>query len=176
MIVGKWQLLLMLLIKEHKLKHFFDRIELIKTRMEILKRDAEIACLKRQLNGSADGEYDTEYHETIKQINDNMKFIEQCNIGGEFMEKKLQERIRSIGANKLTIGDKTQHLLTDEEVSNLNIPKGTLTPEEREIINDHISITIEMLEQLPYPKNLRNVPEFAGGHHEKLDGTGYPKG
>jgi HD-GYP domain-containing protein (c-di-GMP phosphodiesterase class II) len=61
-------------------------------------------------------------------------------------------------------------------VENLNIPKGTLLPEEREIINDHIVITIEMLEQLPYPKQLKNVPEFAGGHHEKLDGTGYPKG
>ena len=44
------------------------------------------------------------------------------------------------------------------------------------MINDHIVVTIEMLEQLPYPKHLRNVPEFAGGHHEKLDGTGYPKG
>jgi HD-GYP domain-containing protein (c-di-GMP phosphodiesterase class II) len=51
-----------------------------------------------------------------------------------------------------------------------------LLPEEREIINDHIVITIDMLEKLPYPKKLRNVPEFAGGHHEKLDGTGYPKG
>ena len=61
-------------------------------------------------------------------------------------------------------------------MKNLNIPKGTLLPEEREIINDHIVITIEMLEQLPYPKQLKNVPEFAGGHHEKLDGTGYPKG
>jgi len=49
-------------------------------------------------------------------------------------------------------------------------------PDEREIINDHIRITIDMLEKLPYPKNLRNIPEFAGGHHEKLDGTGYPKG
>jgi len=49
-------------------------------------------------------------------------------------------------------------------------------PDEREIINDHIVITIEMLEQLPYPKHLKNVPEFAGGHHEKMDGTGYPKG
>ena len=48
--------------------------------------------------------------------------------------------------------------------------------EERQIINDHISITIDMLEQLPYPKKLRNVPEFAGGHHERLDGKGYPKG
>ena len=59
---------------------------------------------------------------------------------------------------------------------NLNITKGTLLPEERDIINDHISITIDMLEQLPYPKNLKNIPEFAGGHHEKMDGTGYPKG
>ena len=50
------------------------------------------------------------------------------------------------------------------------------SPEERKVINDHIVVTIEMLEQLPYPKHLRNVPEFAGGHHEKLDGTGYPKG
>jgi len=61
-------------------------------------------------------------------------------------------------------------------VQNLNITKGTLLPDEREIINDHIVITIEMLEQLPYPKHLKNVPEFAGGHHEKMDGTGYPKG
>ena len=67
-------------------------------------------------------------------------------------------------------------ILSCNEVQNLNIAKGTLLPEEREIINDHIAITIEMLEQLPYPKNLKNVPEFAGGHHEKLDGTGYPKG
>jgi HD-GYP domain-containing protein (c-di-GMP phosphodiesterase class II) len=71
---------------------------------------------------------------------------------------------------------KDQNFLSDEEVRNLNIPKGTLLPEERDIINDHIVITIDMLEQLPYPKHLKNVPEFAGGHHEKMDGTGYPKG
>ena len=84
------------------------------------------------------------------------------------MAEDLQDRIKSISANKLILNNQSQNLLTDEEVSNLNIPKGTLLPEEREIINDHIVITIEMLEQLPYPKNLRNVPEFAGGHHEKM--------
>ena len=67
-------------------------------------------------------------------------------------------------------------LLEENDVRNLQISKGTLLPEEREIINDHIVITIDMLEKLPYPKNLRNVPEFAGGHHETLDGKGYPKG
>ncbi len=45
-----------------------------------------------------------------------------------------------------------------------------------EVINNHIVATIKMLESLPFPKNLQNVPEYAGGHHEKMDGTGYPKG
>ena len=62
------------------------------------------------------------------------------------------------------------------EVNNLSIGRGTLTNEDRYHINDHIVQTIIMLEALPFPKNLRRVPEWAGGHHEKMDGTGYPKG
>ena len=53
---------------------------------------------------------------------------------------------------------------------------GTLTAEERYQINDHIVQTIIMLESLPYPKHLQNVPKIAGCHHEKMDGTGYPRG
>jgi response regulator RpfG family c-di-GMP phosphodiesterase len=162
--------------KGTKLETIFDRIELIRTRMELLKRDAEIAFLKRQLNGQSMDTYDKTYTDTIEQINENMSFLESCNIGGEFMKPELQEKVRSIAEEKLNLHGKEQNILTDEEVQNLNIPKGTLLPEEREIINDHIVITIEMLEQLPYPKYLKNVPEFAGGHHEKMDGTGYPKG
>ena len=62
------------------------------------------------------------------------------------------------------------------EIYNLCIEKGTLTAEERYKINDHISQTIIMLEKLPFPKNLKRVPEYAGGHHEKMDGSGYPRG
>jgi HD-GYP domain-containing protein (c-di-GMP phosphodiesterase class II) len=62
------------------------------------------------------------------------------------------------------------------ELYNLAIRRGTLTAEEREKINDHIVVTIKMLEQLPFPKKMRRVPEYAGGHHEKMDGTGYPRG
>jgi HD-GYP domain-containing protein (c-di-GMP phosphodiesterase class II) len=62
------------------------------------------------------------------------------------------------------------------EIYNLSIPRGTLTAEDRYHINDHIVQTIIMLEALPFPKALKRVPEWAGGHHEKLDGTGYPKG
>ena len=162
--------------KSTKLETIFDRIELVKTRMELLKRDAEIAFLKRKLNGQKSDTFDEEYKETVRQIEENMAFLETCNVGGEFMKPDLQDRVSSIGEQQVNLYGKKQNFLTDEELKNLNIPKGTLLPEEREIINDHIVITIEMLEQLPYPKHLKNVPEFAGGHHEKMDGTGYPKG
>jgi HD-GYP domain-containing protein (c-di-GMP phosphodiesterase class II) len=69
-----------------------------------------------------------------------------------------------------------EKLLSDDECYNLCISKGTLTPEERDIINHHIVSTISILEKLPFPKYLRNVPEIAGGHHERMDGKGYPKG
>ncbi|MCK5870336.1 MAG: HD domain-containing protein [Methyloprofundus sp.] len=61
------------------------------------------------------------------------------------------------------------------ELYNLGIERGTLTAEERFKINDHIVQTIIMLENLPYPKHLTEVPAIAGSHHEKMDGTGYPK-
>ncbi|WP_420554260.1 HD domain-containing phosphohydrolase [Neptuniibacter marinus] len=61
------------------------------------------------------------------------------------------------------------------EIHNLSIQRGTLTPEDRYKINEHIVQTIKMLDNLPFPKHLRMVPELAGGHHEKMDGTGYPK-
>jgi HD-GYP domain-containing protein (c-di-GMP phosphodiesterase class II) len=67
-------------------------------------------------------------------------------------------------------------LLTEDEVVNLSIQRGTLNDDEREVVNNHIVATIKMLESLPFPKNLQNVPEYAGGHHEKMDGSGYPRG
>ncbi|HVP09516.1 MAG TPA: HD domain-containing phosphohydrolase, partial [Burkholderiales bacterium] len=68
------------------------------------------------------------------------------------------------------------NFLSEDELKNLTIRAGTLTGEERQIINHHIVATIKMLEALPWPKHLKNVPEYAGGHHERMDGKGYPKG
>ena len=59
---------------------------------------------------------------------------------------------------------------------NLITKRGTLTAKERQIINDHMKVTVEILESMPFPKHLKNVPEYACGYHEKMDGTGYPKG
>ena len=82
-------------------------------------------------------------------------------------------------AGYCTAGDEVYTLstkLAGDEVYNLSLSRGTLTPEERTIINNHTIVTINMLERLPWPKKLKNVPQYAGAHHEKLDGTGYPKG
>jgi len=67
------------------------------------------------------------------------------------------------------------HLYNRGEIHNLTIARGTLTDEERYKINDHIVQTIMMLGKLPFPKHLKSVPELAGGHHERMDGNGYPK-
>ncbi len=69
-----------------------------------------------------------------------------------------------------------QPLLTDDEVDNLKIERGTLNSQERSIVQHHVVATIRMLEQLPFPDQLKNVPEYAGGHHERVDGGGYPYG
>ncbi|MNZ56825.1 Cyclic di-GMP phosphodiesterase response regulator RpfG [compost metagenome] len=71
--------------------------------------------------------------------------------------------------------DVPPHKYNRGELYNLSIVRGTLTSEERYVINNHIVQTILMLNHLPFPEHLRSVAEIAGGHHEKMDGTGYPK-
>ncbi|MBT8491657.1 MAG: HD domain-containing protein, partial [Deltaproteobacteria bacterium] len=102
--------------------------------------------------------------------------LEKSNIGGEFLDDETKERIRQIGQRKIRLGAQEQSILSDDEVKNLCISRGTLSQDERIIINGHMVQTIKMLEALPFPRNLRRVPEYAGGHHEKMDGSGYPKG
>ena len=107
---------------------------------------------------------------------DDLAFLRRCNTGGESMRPEDQARVRAIAERTWLAMDGTrQPLLTADEVDNLCIAKGTLLPREREIINHHIVATIRMLESLPFPRHLRRVPEFAGGHHERMDGKGYPK-
>jgi hypothetical protein len=152
-------------------------VHTVKTRFEILRRDAHIDYLRAlQLNGVSHEKIEADYKARLLQIDDDESFIEQVNIGGEYLANEKIDRIAKIGSRKIIIGGVLQDFLSAEEIYNLSIRKGTLTPEERKIINDHIVVTIQMLEELPFPRNLMRVPEYAGGHHEKMDGTGYPKG
>ena len=169
--------------KSTKLETIFDRIHMINNRFEILKRDAEIRALKQKLEAKEKGKringkkIDEALAAELEQLERDREFLNVCNVGSESMAKEDQERVQRIGAYEWVNGDGEKvPFLSDDEIYNLNIKKGTLTPEEREIINHHIVATIKMLESLPYPKHLRRVPEFACGHHEKMDGTGYPRG
>jgi HD-GYP domain-containing protein (c-di-GMP phosphodiesterase class II) len=174
--------------KATKLESIFDRIQLIDTRFEVLKRDAEIELLKGNAALQQQGldelslrertnQLEQAYKARLRQFDQDREFLRKCNIGGEFMPPQAQEHVRKIAGYKwLDQSGNTAHFLTDDEIENLCIPRGTLTGKEREIINYHIVATIKMLEALPWPKHLRRVPEYAGGHHERMDGKGYPRG
>jgi HD-GYP domain-containing protein (c-di-GMP phosphodiesterase class II) len=151
--------------KGTKLQTIFDRIELIKTRLEIIGRDGEIARLK--------GEESLAGPEELTEI---AAFLEEVNKGGEFLSDEKIGRIKRIAGLEFAMNGRRLPLLTGEELENLTIRQGTLTAGERAVINNHAALSIRMLESLPFPRKLRRVPEFAGMHHERLDGTGYPRG
>ena len=156
--------------KATKLETIFDRIELIDTRFEVLKRDLEIEALKGRID-------ERQLRRRLRELDDDRKFLHACNVGSERMRDEDMARVRSIAQYRWR--DSAGHdvsLLTEDEVTNLTIRSGTLTEAERKIINHHIVATIKMLESLPWPHHLANVPEYAGGHHERMDGKGYPKG
>ena len=197
--------------KASKLETIYNRIHEIRTRFEVLRRDAEIECLKAKLAGDGDPQsLDAAFAEQCRRLEEEFAFVAASNLGAEYFDDESVARLRSIGEQtwlrhfdhsiglawgerarlgdvpaqngpvpQRLLDDRPDHILAEYnlgEIYNLSINRGTLTAEERKKINDHIVITIDMLRQLPFPKQLRRVPEYAGGHHEKMDGTGYPKG
>ena len=176
--------------KATKLETIFDRINLVDTRFEVLKRDVEIEALKRKLEvlrspGLDEAaareqltQIDRDSEDRRRELEGEREFLHHCNVGGEVMAAEARERVNRIGAGRkwIDVSGNTADFLTEDEIKNLTIARGTLTNEERETINHHIVATIKMLEALPWPKHLRNVPEYAGGHHERMDGKGYPRG
>ena len=217
--------------KATKLETINDRIHEIRTRFEVLKRDAELRYWQQRTEGGEQDALDETLQQELRQLDDDFAFIAECNLGGEFMEADKIERLQQIAAyswmrtlddrlgvsweerqrmerepsgplpvSERLLDNKVQHLIERDtadrlpadnpwgfkidtpeykynrgELYNLEVSRGTLTDEERYKINDHIMQTIVMLEKLPYPKHLRDVPLIAGCHHETMDGNGYPK-
>jgi HD-GYP domain-containing protein (c-di-GMP phosphodiesterase class II) len=216
--------------KATKLETLCDRIHEIRTRFEVLKRDAEIAYWKGRLAGGDEAMLAGALRAELRALDDDFAFVASCNEGGEAMAPEALERLQRIArrtwqrtlddrlgisweerqrkertpavlpATEPLLADRPDHVIehaaTDPhadghrgfklatpahrynrgEIHNLSVARGTLTDEERYRINDHIIQTITMLEKLPFPGHLLKVPEIAGGHHEKMDGGGYPRG
>lgn len=215
--------------KATKLETIYNRIHEIRTRFEILWRDAEIERLLALAAGGDATAVDTRCAAQRARLQDDFAFIAQCNLGSENLSQAHRDRIQQIGATawlrhfddrlglaeeelarrerepvrtlpatEFLLADQPHHVIAREsadmpdagmgfkldmpdhaynhgEVYNLSIPRGTLTPEDRYKINEHMTHGITMLERMPFPKSLRRVPEYAGTHHETLKGTGYPR-
>jgi hypothetical protein len=166
--------------KATKLETIFDRIELVKLRFAVLERDARLSALSAELaRRGADPQGVLASPELVRALRvlwADWEFLRRCNVGVEFMSEEHRERVLDL-ADKHRWRDfdgAEQRLLSPIEAANLGIVKGTLNDEEREIINYHATATIRLLEELPFPKHMKNVPAIAGSHHERMDGEGYP--
>ena len=166
--------------KATKLETIFDRIQLIDQRFELLKTQRENTVLRNALVKLPKVDIDMcniEINAMKEQLDKDRDFIRHVNFGSEYMQIDDLKRIKKIADyDYLSETGLLVKFLNDNEIVNLSVERGTLTSDERAIINNHIVVTIHMLEALPYPKDLRRVPEYAGGHHERMDGKGYPKG
>jgi HD-GYP domain-containing protein (c-di-GMP phosphodiesterase class II) len=167
--------------KATKLEEIFDRIHLIDLRFEVLIRDAIIKCLQdkhQDLTGNPlNLNEEQSLQEKIHEYHKERAMIRKCNLGKEHILPEQLAAIKNISKHNLVSSEgKATSFLSKKEIQMLEINRGTLTVNEREIINNHVIVTIKMLESLPYPKHLKKVPELAGSHHEKMDGSGYPRG
>jgi HD-GYP domain-containing protein (c-di-GMP phosphodiesterase class II) len=217
--------------KATKLETINDRIHEIRTRFEVLKRDAWISYWQARALGGDETALAELRDATLTALDEDFAFVARCNLGSEAMaeadlqrldhlarrtwmrtlddrlgvsweENRRQSRTPapSLPVSEKLLADKPEHLLERDpnelipednpwgfkldvprykynrgELYNLSISRGTLTREERYVINHHMVQTIMMLSHLPFPGHLDSIAEIAGGHHEKMDGTGYPK-
>ncbi len=170
--------------KSKRLETIFDRMSLVDARFEVLKRDAQLAFLRKRMSITKrreevvppEGEQDVQ--KVLLEIESDREFLRSCNDGTGFVTETMQHRVKEIaGKYRWAHGEgEGEPCLTEDEVRNLSIPRGTLTSEERAQIEYHVTATEKMLESLPYPKSLCRVPLIVGTHHERIDGHGYPRG
>jgi HD-GYP domain-containing protein (c-di-GMP phosphodiesterase class II) len=161
--------------KATKLETIYDRIKVLEERYQILYLDAK---LKFQSKKDSTSDDESEYHLYLKQLSHDLSFLQRMNQGGEFLTEENHENLQRIAASYFwEDAAGTRHpWVGEDELKNLSIERGTLTHEERLIINNHAAVSLKMLNELPFPKGLRNVPDIAGSHHEAINGQGYPRG
>jgi len=165
--------------KATKLETICDRIEILKARTCVMIKDRQIEQLREALRNVAPGKIDETILENdsfVETLREDMKFLARINAGNEFLSNEDLARLTEITQRQWKADGHRLPFVTDDEFENLRVRKGTLTNRERDIINNHVTVTFKMLAKLPFPKKLRHIPDYAGAHHEKLDGTGYPAG
>lgn len=171
-----------ILDKATKLETVYDRISEIKMRFEYVKSSLKSQMLEEKielLSRRKKREIKTleeNYESDVATLNSDFSFLENINKPEGFLSDDDIERIEKIAQKSYAVDGDSFMLLSEDEVLNLSIQRGTLTQKEREKINEHAKISNEMLGMLTFPKKFSRVNEIASSHHEKLNGKGYPKG
>jgi len=158
--IGKITTPIHIMDKATKLETIYDRIETIQLRFELAKKDIEIEFLHNTINKETK-------NKKISELDNDFILIKTLNNGEYFAKDEEYQRIEQIAKNS------NFTLLTEDELYNLSTRKGTLTAEDREIINNHVVVSYEMIKELPFPKKFKNVPKIAASHHKTIDGGGY---
>lgn len=166
--------------KASKLEKVCDRIEMIGDRIEVLKRDQTIQHLRQALQEAIGKEQYTKmeqaWSESPQQLDDDYQFLKRINTGNDLLTDEELEHIQRLAELRYDKAGQPSPLLQEDEVLNLSIRSGTLNSMEREKIMDHARISLEILQTLPFPDKYSRIIDIAANHHEKLDGSGYPRG
>jgi len=147
--------------KATKLETISDRINGVEAKFEILKRDIEISYLKNEISQK-------DFETKNNQIDDDLAFIQMINSNGSYLTDDKKDKIYKISQYNIKLNNSVQNILTSDELYNLQIERGTLTDSERDIINNHVIVSYDILKKLPFPKKYENVPLIAGSHHKKI--------
>lgn len=171
------------LVKANKL--YPGDLNALEERFETIHRTLELQTARRKLDiAQRGGEHvrealrseDVKLRARLDELAEMLDFIQASNLPTVSAEGSF-ERLHEIAARTFVdTRGATRSYLTPREVRLLSIRKGSLGPEERNEIESHVSHTFRFLSQIPWTRSLRNVPEIAFGHHEKLTGDGYPRG
>jgi hypothetical protein len=143
----------------------------------IILRDQEFASARQSSEVDQKINHAQDYEDDFaRQFRDDIQFLADVNTGSKPLGREELARLQAIGTRKWACEGRTEAFLTENELNNLSVQRGTLTDQERDIIDNHAMMTHKLLSQLPFSKKLRHVPSYAASHHEKLNGTGYPWG
>jgi response regulator RpfG family c-di-GMP phosphodiesterase len=171
------------LVKAEKL--YPHELEGLRARFQLARKDLQLQSYRRRLEAvkvrgdkplpEIEGEEQERLTTELKKLDEVFDFILTCNRPTVLAQGGF-ERLHELGQLRFDDANgQAQPLLLPREIQSLSITRGTLSPEERREIASHVEHTYRFLSQIPWTRTLRRVPEIAYAHHEKMDGTGYPR-
>jgi hypothetical protein len=152
-------------------------LPLVLQRLDYIKQRVETKYWRQRNEGTAAAELEDWRDKQLEQVARARRLIKEANDPGTYVTEEMIGQLEEIAdLSYLTVEGEEQDWLSDEELKALSVQKGTLTKEEKELMEQHVDFAIDILEFISFPERLANVPDWIVQHHEFLDGSGYPEG